>query len=246
MDSLSISAASGMRARLESLELLANNLANASTGGYKNDREFYNLYVSEDAANDTAGASPATLPVIEKHWIDYSQGTLHSTNNPLDLALDGRGFFAVNGPSGTLYTRNGNFRLSAAGVLTTADGLPVRTTIGRTIQTVSANPIDVLKDGTVQQDGQTLGQIQIDSFNEPADLNKKGLNYFYTVDPTRKAQASTAEVHQGTLEGSNTGPAEGAVRLISVMRQFEMLQKAMNIGADMNRQAIEEVAKPGS
>lgn len=247
MDPLSITAAAGMRARMESLELLANNIANASTGGYKSDREFYGLYVSGDALApeaDGTGASPDSLPNIEKHWTDYSQGALHNTDNPLDMALSGRGFFAVNGPSGTLYTRNGNFTVSSKGVLTTTDGYAVRTKSGGTVQTkTDGEPIEVQRDGTVQQGGQSLGQLQVDSFDESADLNKRGLNYFYRLDSSKTVQSSKADVLQGKLENSNAGPAEGAVRLVSVMRQFEMLQKAMNIGADMNRHAIEEVAK---
>jgi len=247
MDSLSLTAASGMRARMESLELLANNLANASTGGYKSDSEFYGLYVSADAAApeaDGSGASPDSLPNIEKHWTDYSQGGLHNTDNPTDLALSGRGFFAVNGPSGTLYTRNGNFSVSAGGVLTTGDGYAVRTRSGGDVKTKpNGEPVQVQRDGTVVQGGQNLGQLQVDTFDESVDLNKRGLNYFYRLDTAKPASASKAEVLQGKLENSNVGPAEGAVRLVSVMRQFEMLQKAMNIGADMNRHAIEEVAK---
>ncbi len=246
MDALSISAASGMRARMESLDMLANNLANSSTGGYKVDHEFYSLYVSQDAADSAEqgnGASPDTLPVVEKPWTDFSQGVLHVTDNPLDVALSGKGFLAVNGPSGVLYTRNGNLKLSAGGTLTTADGMAVRSRSGGTIQTVSSSPLNILRDGTVQQDGQTIGQLEVDSFNEPKELSKQGLNYFYTSDTTTKPQVSTAEVYQGKLETSNVGSAESAVRLVSVMRQFEMLQKAMNIGAEMNRLAVEEVAK---
>jgi flagellar basal-body rod protein FlgF len=247
MDSLSLTAASGMRARMESLELLANNLANASTGGYKSDREFYGLYVSADAKAaelDGTGASPDTQPNIEKHYTDYSQGALHSTENTLDFALSGRGFFAVNGPSGPLYTRNGNFSVSSTGVLVTGDGYPVRTRAGGTIQTKpGAEAIQVQRNGTVIQEGNNLGQLQVDTFDEPVDLNKRGLNYFYRLDASKAVEPAKAEVLQGKLENSNAGPAEGAVRLVSIMRQFEMLQKAMNIGADMNRHAIEEVAK---
>jgi flagellar basal-body rod protein FlgF len=246
MDALSITAASGMRARLESLEMLANNLANSSTGGYKSDHEFYSLYVSADAAAGEASgidASPDTLPVIDKPWTDYSQGMIQATENPLDFALSGPGFFAVNGPSGVLYTRNGKFKLTPSGELATVDGKTVRTKTGGTIQTTSPAPLQVSQDGTVQQEGKTLGQLAVDGFDAPGDLSKQGMNYFYKVDPNRVPQASTAEVHQGKLEGSNVGPAEGAVRLVMIMRQFEMLQKAMNIGAEMNKLAIEEVAK---
>src|ERR1700722_2857201 len=128
MYALTIAAASGLRARMESLDMLANNLANADTSGYKTDREFYNLYVSPDA--QAAEAAPATLPVIEKPWTDFSQGSLRATGSPLDLALTGKGFFAVDGPSGSLFTRNGNFRVSTEGRLTTAEGYPIRTVGG--------------------------------------------------------------------------------------------------------------------
>ena len=121
MDPLTSVAASGLRARMESLDLLANNVANASTGGYKADREFYSLYVSPDAQADPS----STMPVIERPWTDLSQGTLQPTGNSLDLALSGKGFFSVAGPHGTLYTRNGSFRLSPDGQLVTAEGYPV-------------------------------------------------------------------------------------------------------------------------
>jgi flagellar basal-body rod protein FlgF len=249
MDPISITAASGMRARMESLDMLANNLANASTGGYKVDREFFGLYVSQEAQDaDNAGfdGSPDQLPVIEKQYTDYSQGVIHATDNPLDLALSGRGFFAVNGPTGPLFTRNGSFKLTPGGELVTGDGLPVRTKGGGKIQTRSASPLEVSSDGTVTQDGQALGQLEVVTFDEPKQLGKQGLNYFHQVDPDATPGVSSAEVHQGKLEGSNVGSAESSVRLISVLRQFEMLSKAINIGSDMDKQALQEVARVNS
>src|SRR5205085_11375182 len=100
MDPLTAVAASGLRARMESLELLANNVANAATGGYKADREFYGLYTAAESD------ATSTMPLIERPWTDMSQGIIHTTGNPLDVSLSGNGFFAVNGPSGRLYTRN--------------------------------------------------------------------------------------------------------------------------------------------
>jgi len=96
MDALTAIAASGLRSRMESLDLLANNIANATTGGYKSDREFYSLYSAPEAE------SLSTMPVIERPWTDFSQGSLRRTGNPLDLALSGKGFFAVTGPAGPL------------------------------------------------------------------------------------------------------------------------------------------------
>ena len=133
MDTLTIAAAGGMQSRMQSLDMLANNLANTGTGGYKNDREFYNLYVS--AENDSGpDGSAAALPIIEKPWTDFSQGTLRATGSAWDLALSGKGFFAVDGPSETLYTRNGNFRVTAAGSLVTAEGYKVRTASGEDLK----------------------------------------------------------------------------------------------------------------
>ena len=241
MDSMTAIAASGLRARMESLELLANNVANASTGGYKADREFYSLYVAPEAGdNDTL----STMPVIQRSWTDMDQGTLHSTGNPLDVALSGKGFFAVDGPSGALYTRNGNFRLAADGKLSTADGYAVRNTQGAPISLQSTGAIEIGTDGTVRQDGNVIGQLQIVDFSTNAGVSKQGANYFRITDPSIKPSApSGTAVQQGNLESSNTGTAESAVRLISVMRQFEMLQKAVTLGGEMNRRAIEEVAK---
>src|SRR6516225_2833133 len=101
MDPMTAIAASGLRARMESLDLLANNVANASTGGFKADREFYSLYAAPESA--PVDPDPATtMPVIESHWTDHAQGVLQPTGNALDVALSGKGFFTVNGPTGPL------------------------------------------------------------------------------------------------------------------------------------------------
>ena len=241
MDPMTAIAASGLRARMESLDLLANNIANASTGGYKADREFYSLYVAPEAAgNDTF----STMPLIERPWVDHAQGALHSTGNPLDVALSGKGFFAVNGPSGPLYTRNGNFRLATDGKLTSSDGYPVRDSQGATLTLQAARPLEISSDGTLTQDGVVTGKLEIVDFTSTAGLSKQGSNYFRVTDPAMRPTApSGTSVEQGHLEASNTGSAEAAVRLVSVMRQFEMLQKAVSLGTEMNKKAIEEVAR---
>jgi flagellar basal-body rod protein FlgF len=251
MDQIAATAASGLRARMEALDILSNNLANSNTGGFKLDREFYSLYQGEQEV-PANGQQPTTLPVIQKGWTDFQQGLLTPTGNPLDLALSGKGFFAVDGPSGPLYTRNGAFKLSPSGVLTTMDGFPVRGVSppnqpAKKIQTVSQNPIQITPDGTVQQDGQTLGQIQVVDFADTSALTKMGSSYFRVTDPKVKAApAMDATVGQGKIENSNVAPAESAVRLVDLMRQYEMLQKAVNVAADMNKRAIDQVARVGA
>jgi flagellar basal-body rod protein FlgF len=225
---------------MESLELLANNVANAPTGGDNADREFYGLYTA--AESDGASA----MPLIEQPWTDLTQGLVHATDNPLDLAISGRGFFAVDGPNGPLYTRNGNFRLAKDGRLVTPDGLPVRGAGGAPIVLQPGRRVDIESDGTVQQDGLAVGRLEVVDFATLDGVAKQGSNYFRIADPSMKAVAASGAVEQGKLEASNTGSAESAVRLVSVMRQFEMLQKAVNLGGEMNRAAIEQVARVGN
>ena len=113
MDALTAVAASGMRARTESLELLANNMANTSTAGYKADGEAYNLYFGESAweGYDESRPSAAEMPLVERNWTDLSQGTLVETGNSNDVALASSGFFVVQTTAGLLYTRTGKLQI---------------------------------------------------------------------------------------------------------------------------------------
>jgi flagellar basal body rod protein FlgG len=226
---------------MESLDLLANNLANAATGGYKSDREFYGVYRAAEAEN-----SDSLMPNIDRHWTDFSQGALENTGNPLDAALAGKGFFAVDGPSGPLYTRNGGFRLSPTGRMITSEGYPVRATGGNALTLESGKRVEISADGTVRQEGRVIGQLEVVDFTSTASLGKQGRTYFRNLDASSQPKpAEGTAVEQGKIEASNTGSAESAVRLVGVMRQFEMLQKAVSLGGEMNRRAIEEVARVG-
>ena len=226
---------------MESLEMLANNLANVETAGYKADREFYGLYIGDDASSDPLTGDVSTLPVIETQWTDLAQGVIRQTTNPLDFAIDGDGMFGVQTADGTRYTRNGSFRLSKTGALVVLDGSPVRAQGGGQIVLQPDLPVQVLADGSVHQGGQAVAQMELVSF-DAGTVDKMGLNYFAPMAGA-KSRPATGVVLQGKIEQSNVGPAESSVRLVAIMRQFEMLQKAMNIGNELNRRAIEVVAR---
>ena len=246
MDPLTIAAASGLRSRMQALDLLANNLANSATSGYKSDRESYGLYNSPDASNSGNPGMDSSLPVVERQWTDFAQGTLQPTGSEFDIALSGRGFLTVNGPSGVLYTRNGSLQVSSEGELITSEGFAVRATGGGTIRITSGKPVEISKDGTVRQDNRPLGQLEIVDFKKTDSLRKVSGVCFRSVDPKDSpVPAGNVQVEQGKVEGSNVAVPDSAMRLVGVMRQFEMLQKAVSLGVDMNRKAIEEVARVG-
>ncbi len=244
MDPLTSAAASGIRARLESLDMLANNIANASAPGFKADREFYGEYLSAEAADSPANTDPTILPVVERQWTDFSQGSLVPTGAPLDVALNGPGFFVAQSAAGPVFTRDGSFRLSLQGELTTQNGDKIQAQDGNLILLDSTRPVEIGSDGTVRQDGQDVAQIAVVNFPDPAVLAKRGNNYFRTdLSTMTPAPAARPEIRQGMVEAANSQPAESAVHLVNIMRQFEALQKALAIGADMSLRALQEVAK---
>lgn len=244
MDQLSSLAASGLRSRMESLDMLANNLANSTTAGYKADREFYSLFVGEGAGMDSGDPLASKSPVIEKPWIDFSQGLLQSTGNPTDLALSGSGFLSVKGPSGLLYTRGGSFRLSTTGNLTTKEGYALLGDGGQPIQLDPRQPFTVTATGAVQQNGVSAGKVSLLKFADDTVLAKQGGAFYKnTNEKAIPSPAVNCDVHQGKIEASNVGSAETAARLVGVLRQFEVMQKAIGASTDMDKKSIEEVAR---
>jgi flagellar basal-body rod protein FlgF len=242
MDQISVLAAAGMQSRMQSLDLVANNLANSSTGGYKSDGEFFTLFTSETAGGEDA-AGTSSVPMIQRQWTDFAQGLLEPTNNPLDFGLSGKGFFVVQGPSGPLYTRNGNFRFSNTGALITSEGYPLLQQNGQPFKVNTSQPLEVSRNGDVGQNGKTLGTIKLAEFENPAGLSKYGANYFSNTTGEEPVDATGAQIYQGKIEASNVSASHGAVRIVGLSRQFEMMQKAISISNDMGKKAIEEVAK---
>lgn len=223
---------------MESLDLLAHNIANATTTGFKAEREIYRQY----SVNDDVSAQ---IPAIEGRWTDFSQGVIRSTGRSLDFALGGTGFFVAKTATGQqLFTRDGSFQISKDGRLLTRDGheLDVRTPDQDPLRLDPRLDVEISTDGTIRQAGQTLGTLRVVEFSTDATHEKLSGNYFSFSTP-KPIDVLNPDIRQGHLEQSNVAAPEMGVRLVNVMRQFEMLNKALQLGADMNRRAIEEVAK---
>lgn len=241
-------AATGMQAQQQQVDNIANNLANASTVGFKRSRlEFQDILYQNLRTPGAAANSQTQTPVglqiglgaraISSERI-FLQGDFQQTENPLDMVIEGSGFFQVRQPDGELaYTRAGSFHLSADGQVVTATGetLEPAITIPR-----EATSISIGTDGTVsvslpgQTGSQTVGQIQLASFANPAGMESIGRNLFRETaasgQPTVGAPASQGlgRINQGFIEGSNVNVVEELVQMISAQRAYETNSKVIS------------------
>ncbi|MBI2689770.1 MAG: flagellar hook basal-body protein [Acidobacteria bacterium] len=231
---------------MESLEILANNIANSGTSGFKADRERYSTYWAAESTSalDSGRGGAGVSPVVERSWIDFTQGALSRTGSATHLAITGPGFFSVQRGAEMLYSRNGELQIGPRGNLVNGEGLDVLNVDSKPINIDASQALEIRADGTIWQGGVQTNQLRLTEFSDPQSLQKTGHTYFRWPGPANQIRtASTARVVQGALESANTGPAEAAVRMVNVLRQFESLQKAMQLGNEMNRRLVEEVAK---
>ena len=217
-------AATGMEAAANAHEVTSRNLAHASVPGFRKA-----LMSFEALRNPRATSAEEDLSGVHVNTpaIDFAAGPMNRTGAPLDMALDGDGFFVVNGPDGPLYTRSGTFQLDADGQLVTPDGLPVKSASG-TLTIPLNTPVSKIvigADGTVRAGKEELGQLDIRRFDDPQSLEVVGATLFQ-APPDLIAEPSTARVVQGVREMSNVSPVNELVNLIAAQRHYEMSQKA--------------------
>ncbi len=217
-----------MKPMMARLEVIANNLANINTTGFKRDDVFPVVLQDAVAADGGRGAPLMTTRAAT----DFADGSLTRTNNPLDVAIQGGGFFVVETPAGPRYTRNGNFALAVDGTLTTSRGFPVAGADGPLrfpdVQQLSRGAVAITDTGEISLDGKTIGRLRIVRFERTADLTKDGTSMFIAPPATRPLDASpdSVAVKQGYLEESNVDGIEEMVTMIELMRAFESNQKA--------------------
>jgi flagellar basal-body rod protein FlgG len=235
------------------LNLSANNLANVNTTGYKRDRvsfeDTFQRY-AHDYHIDPRGnireqellprADMIAKPRLAEQKIDFSQGALQLTNNPLDLAIQGPGFFKVSTGGGTYYTRNGAFHRSAQGLLVTDQNYPVLGN-GGPIQLPEGRNISVDGLGAVYLDGAQVSQLDVVTVQNPLVLQKYGANLYTAQSGTtvqEGAMDQSTQVAQGYLEKPNVDVVEEMVSMIETQRTFEAYQKVMTGSNDLDSKAI--------
>ena len=228
MDSGFYAACTGLLAKTDALDLTAGNMANLSTTGYKAQLEFYS---SLEASMGNHRLSPLNQAVndygvLGGAAVDMKTGEFQKTGSDLDLAVEGSGFFVIQTPAGTRYTRNGNFHTDAAGRLLTATGDQVMGIQGPV--ELPSGTITISSDGTISQQGAVVAQLKLVTFKPGTALAAEGNSYYQAPDKS-ELPADDPCLSQGTLESSNLDPVSATIGLITIQRQAQLLQQALSI-----------------
>ncbi len=252
MDSGFYAACTGLRAQSQALEVAAHNLANLNTTGFHGEQTTFQslLAVSRPTVPNVLNLAVNNFGVLEGTHMDLTAGSLQATGNPLDVAIEGSGFFAIHTARGTRYTRNGSFRVSSAGELVTAAGdlvlgePPVKDETKDKIGiNVPAGVVSIASDGTLSVNGAVAGSIRRVDFAPGTKLTSEGGGLI--AAPADSAQPSPQSMlKQGALESSNVSSISSVVTLLGVEREAEMLQRAMSLfDSEFNRIASTDLAK---
>jgi flagellar basal-body rod protein FlgF len=256
MNSGFYSAWAGFAARMDELEVVANNLANVNTAGFKAQREFYRSFAASLNAQNPAPAmmtvSQAVHQAVNQFGIlggtrmDLSQGTLEMTANDTDVALEGPGFFAVLTKDGVRYTRDGSFRLDQSRNLVTQQGDQVLSgQPNRQPQPIQipSGSVTISADGSVSVAGALVAKLRVEDFPPNTPLKQEGDTYITAPDGAGKPPVNTT-VRQGALETSNSNAIRSTVTLIDLQRTSQMMEKALSIfHNEFNKAAAQDLPR---
>lgn len=232
------------------LDVIANNIANLNTTGFKADGALFEAYISPNArAGDLSGSDGQVNFVRDRAtWVDWSQGTLERTGNPLDLAIEGQGFLVVDTASGERYTRNGALKINAQGQLVTGAGDPVLGANGPIVFQRTDRGITISKDGTisVRTAGNNAelarGRLRLVSFANNAQLRKDGNSYYAAAEGVTPDPDTRSAILQGAVEKSNISAVLEMTHMIEVTRSYAQTAAILAQQSDMQSTAIDKLA----
>jgi flagellar basal-body rod protein FlgG len=228
-------ALSGAILKNRNMQIFAQNIANANTPGFKKDRISFRDYIIPVDNKPPGVEDSRVMTELDEVTTDFSSGTLMRTGNPLDVAISGEGFFALEG---NLYTRNGSFRIDEEGNLVTLDGIKVLGDGGPV--SIQGTKIEIDSSGEIFVDGVSTGRLKIVDFSDRGVLRKAAGGAFFTESA---GQESGARVSQGYLEASNVEVIKELVQMIETQREFESYQKIIQSFDDAASKTINEMGR---
>jgi flagellar basal-body rod protein FlgF/flagellar basal-body rod protein FlgG len=244
MDSGYYAAMTGLVARTQALDTAASNLANAQTPGYRAEREYFrSALLGTDAADSQLGRTVNNYGLLGGDSLSSAEGALQTTGNPLDLAIQGQGFFQVQTANGIRYTRDGSFHRAQSGLLVTSDGEPVLSSAGKSIP-VPPGDVAVGADGSLSVAGGVVATVGVFTFSAGTELTPEGANRYVAPAGVQPAASKNASIRQGALESANEDVVQGSLDLVLMQREAEMMQKALTVfHTEFNKIATEDLPR---
>jgi flagellar basal-body rod protein FlgF len=237
------------------IDVISNNVANVNTNGFKADNSLFEEYLMPVARADNFVGQDRVFSYVQDRatWRDYGQGATEQTGNPLDVAIDGSGFLAVQTPAGERYTRNGALQINSQGQLATADGSLVLGTGGPITFQPNDRDIVISNDGTVtvRQGTTTLvdavrGKLKLVNFAQPQQLQKEGANLFSAPNGVTAQADTKTQLRQGFVEKSNVNSVAEMTRMIEVTRTYQQIATILQQQGDLRKTSLDRLADPTS
>ena len=221
--------------KLTQLDFVANNVANASTSGFKSEHLYYAMKGKAAQENSRVDLGPTSTT------IDFAQGTLNRTGNKFDLSIEGDGFFNIQTKKGIAYTRNGNFLLNKNKELITPAGDYVLGESGKIV--VLGESIQIDNDGSIQVDGSATGKLKITTFSNPGDISRAPSGQYVDSGKAGPKNADNYSIASGYLEMSNVNAVKEVIDMIDIQRTFETYQKIILTMADLDKISTNRIGK---
>lgn len=237
-------ALSRMIAQQRALDVRATNIANTNTPGFKAENVLFSDYLLQQSGTTVPGGRTVQMVQDRATWRDFGQGQVSKTGNPLDLALQGDGFFVVETPRGERYTRAGRFSLSSTGQIVDMSGNPV---LGSDSRPITLPPDDtavtVASDGTIGGSSGPLGKFRVVQFDAQQTLQAEGNSVFASTQAGH--DADQPQIVQGAVEGANIQAVVEVTRMMSEMREFEFASQFADGEAQRMQSAIDRIGHKG-
>ncbi len=226
------------------LDIVANNVANIETNGFKRRTTVFQEFLSPKARAESFHAKdrPVSFVWDKGSALQFTQGSVERTGNPLDVAIRSDALFVVRGAAGDRYTRNGSFELNSRGELVTSDGMAVQSDQGPVVFGRSDTDIRIAADGTVTTSQGPKGKLRLVRFDNPQVLRPEGRNLFSSATPPGAARPQDMRLEQGALERSNVRPVLEISRMIELNRSFQNVAMLMQKTDELRRTAINRLA----
>jgi flagellar basal-body rod protein FlgF len=234
------------------LEVVANNIANLSTTGYKADGSVFEEFLMPGAAHGHFQGNDRRLSYVQDRatWHDFRPGPIQQTGNPLDVVIDGNAFLVVQTPRGERYTRNGALQINAAGELVTSEGYAVQGDGGPIQFQTTDNSISITDDGSIRvregantRSDSVRGKLRLVRFEQVGRLQKDGASLFLAPNGVAPLVPEKVRVVQGALEQSNVRAVVEMSRMIEITRTYSQVANLLQQHGDMRRNAIDKLAE---